>query len=263
MGYEQITIEKQGHVASLILDRPDVRNAMSDRMGDEIAAAVAELNEDPSLRVLLVRGRGKSFAAGGDFDFIAARAKDSAENNRQIMRRYYGKFLSIRQVSVPTIAVIHGAAIGAGLCFALGCDIRLAAEQAKLGLNFVRLGLHPGMGASYLVSRLVGPAKAAELMLSGRTIAAEEALACGLVNQLYADGDALLAAARELADDIAKGAPLAVRRTKASIQRAANLSLDEMLDAEAYAQALDFSTDDLAEGVKAFYEKRRPMFSGK
>jgi len=258
----EIKIERDGRVASLILARPDARNAMTAQMGQEIAAAVSELNEDEELRVLLVRGEGKAFAAGGDFSFIEARSKDHPEHNRRIMKSYYQRFLSIRELRMPTIAVLHGAAVGAGLCLALACDIRLAAPGIKLGLNFVRLGLHPGMGATYLLPRLVGAAHAAQLLLTGLPIDAEEGMRIGLINRVYPP-EQLLPAAREIAEQIADAAPLAVARAKTSIYRGIERSLESAIEAEAYAQALDFATDDVAEGIRAFYDKRAPVFRGR
>ncbi|MBW2736450.1 MAG: enoyl-CoA hydratase/isomerase family protein [Deltaproteobacteria bacterium] len=260
--FNEIRLQKQGATMHLVLSRPEARNAMSVHMGEEIAAAVAQINADRDVRVVLVRGEGQAFAAGGDFGFIADRVVDESENNRRVMLDYYRRFLTIRALHVPSIAVIHGAAIGAGLCFALACDIRYAAPEAQLGVNFVRLGLHPGMGATYFLPRLVGPARAAELLLSGRRIRAEEASRMGLVNAVY-PVEELLAASEALAAEIASCAPLAVTRTKASLAGALGRDLDEALLAEASAQALDYATEDMKEGIAAARERRNPRFSGR
>lgn len=260
--FEEIRLEKKGAVMHLILSRPEARNAMSARMGAEIAEAVRQINVDAEVRVVLVRGEGKAFAAGGDFGFIEDRVADASESNRRVMLDYYQRFLSIRELHVPSIAVIHGAAIGAGLCFALACDIRYAAPEAKLGVNFVRLGLHPGMGATYFLPRLVGPARAAELLLSGRRIEAAQASTMGLVNAIYPAAE-LLGASESLAQEIAACAPLAVARTKASLAMALRRDLDEALAAEASAQALDYATEDMKEGVAAARERRAPHFRGR
>lgn len=260
--FAEIRLEKHGHVMHLILDRPEARNAMSASMGAEIAAAVGRINADHEVRVVIVRGEGKAFAAGGDFGFIEERVADESEHNRRVMLDYYQRFLSIRRLHVPSIAVMHGAAIGAGLCFALACDVRYAAPDAKLGVNFVRLGLHPGMGATYFLPRLVGPARAAELLLSGRRIDAERAQRMGLVNEVF-PAEELLGAAETLAAEITACAPLAVARTKASLAFALEHDLDECLAAEASAQALDYATDDMKEGIAAARERRAPAFRGR
>ncbi|MCK5796754.1 MAG: enoyl-CoA hydratase/isomerase family protein, partial [Deltaproteobacteria bacterium] len=213
-------------------------------------------------RVVLLRGEGRSFAAGGDFMFLDDRVVDDSEHNRRVMVDYYESFLSVRKIHAPTIAVLHGAAIGAGLCLALACDLRLAAPEAKLGVNFVRLGLHPGMGATWLLPRLVGPAKAKELILTGRIITAQEGLPMGLVNALYPRDD-LLSEAMKLADEIAANAPLAVARACATLDGAAERSLWEALRMEANAQALDYATDDMREGLAAAKARRPPRFTGR
>ncbi|MCA9664506.1 MAG: enoyl-CoA hydratase/isomerase family protein [Myxococcales bacterium] len=260
MNYEQIALSHDGPISELVLSRPEVRNAMSERMGREIADAVDKLGERRETRVLLVRGAGKAFAAGGDFKYIEQRAADAPERNRQLMMRFYRLFLAIRELGVPSIAVINGAAVGAGLCFAAACDIRLAARGAKLGANFVRIGLHPGMAATYLLPRIVGPAKASELLLTGKMIDADEAARIGLVNAVH-EPDQLDGAAREMAQQIASASPLAVARTKHTLLGTLERSLSATLEREAYAQSLDYNGEDLAEGIRAFNEKREPRFS--
>jgi enoyl-CoA hydratase len=163
---------------------------------------------------------------------------------------------------VPTVAILHGAAVGAGLCFAMACDLRVAAEGTKLGVNFVRVGLHPGMGATWLLPRLVGPARATELLLTGRTLDADEALAIGLVHQVHAEG-ALEEAVRALVEQIAAGAPIAVAQTKSTLLGSSDRTLDETLLEEARAQAIDFGTEDLKEALQAFSERRAPRFEGR
>ena len=261
MSYQHIRLST-GEIGELVLARPDVRNAMIADMGAEIERAVGEINAS-KLRVLIVRGEGKGFSAGGDFKMIEARTQASTAENEPAMRRFYGAFLSIRAVRVPTIAVLHGAAIGAGLCFAMACDLRVAAADAKFGVNFVRIGLHPGMGATYLLPRLVGPAAAAELLLTGRTIDAQDALRMGLVSRVLPSPEEALAEARALAKEIAAAAPIPVAQVKATLAGALERNLEQALAAEAAAQAVDFTTEDLKEAIRAFGEKRTPTFSGR
>lgn len=259
-GFQHVRVVP-GAVAELSLARPDARNAMTEAMGEEVTRAVALLDADPAVRVVLVRGQGKAFCAGGDLAFLEQRLASTPAENHRTMRRFYELYLSIRTLRVPTIALLHGPAMGAGLCFALACDLRLAAHGATMGLNFVRLGLHPGMGATYLLPRLVGPSVAADLLLTGRTIDAAEARAIGLVNGVHGLEE-LHDRARSLAVQIATAGPLAVARCKASLQHD-RAALEEALDREAAAQALDYATQDLAEGVRAAKERRAPAFTGR
>ncbi len=261
MSYQEIRLVTGGEIAELVLRRPAARNAMTDAMGAEVRRAVDELNADRDARVVLVRGEGEAFSAGGDFSMLAARTKLPEAENRAAMRRFYDDFLSVRALRVPTLAVIGGPAIGAGLCFALACDLRVAAAGAKLAASFVRLGLHPGMGATYLLPRLIGAAAATDLLFTGRAIDTEEAMRLGLVNQVHAR-DELDVAARALAAQIAAAGPIAVAQTKATLAAAFDRELDSALEREAAAQAIDFGTADFAEALQAMAERRATRFRG-
>ncbi|HKQ69009.1 MAG TPA: enoyl-CoA hydratase/isomerase family protein [Polyangiaceae bacterium] len=261
MSYQEIRLVLDGAVAELTLARAESSNAMTEAMGGEIVRAIEAINASAATRVVLVRGEGKNFSSGGAFEMLERRSRDTPDDNRTTMRRFYDSFLSIRDVRVPTIAVLQGAAMGAGLCFALACDLRIAASKTKLGANFVRVGLHPGMGATWLLPRTVGAAAAADLLLTGRTIEAEEGLRLGVINQVH-DKEALDLAARALAARIAEGAPLAIAKTKATLLAVDNRTLDEALTEEANAQAADFATNDLKEAIAAFGAKRPPRFGG-
>jgi enoyl-CoA hydratase len=261
VNYQEIRLVTGGEIAELVLVRPAARNAMTDAMGAEIRRAVGELNADTAVRVVLVRGEGEAFSAGGDLSMLAARAELPEAENRVAMRTFYSDFLSVRTLRVPTLAVIGGPAIGAGLCLALACDLRIAAAGVKLAASFVRLGLHPGMGATCLLPRLIGPAAATDLLLTGRAIDAEEALRLGLVNQVH-PRDALDVAARALAAQIAAAGPLAVAQTKATLVAAIDRELESALVREADAQAIDFGTADLREALQAAAERRPPRFRG-
>jgi enoyl-CoA hydratase/carnithine racemase len=262
VSYREIRLDPSAPIAQLWLARPEARNAMTEAMGTEVERAVQEINAAPGVRVLVVRGEGKSFSAGGDFQMLEERAGANEVENRAAMQRFYRSFLAVRAVRVPTIAVLHGAAMGAGLCFAMACDLRIAAVGTKLGFNFVRVGLHPGMGATWLLPRLIGPSRATELLLTGRTLEAEEAVAMGLIHRVHS-ASALDAASRALADEIVSAAPVAVAQTKATLLGALDRTLDESLAEEAGAQAVDFGTQDLKEAIAAFTEKRKPGFSGR
>lgn len=253
-----IKVAVDGEVASIVLARPEARNAMTVELGQRFAEAVSTVAAS-SARAVIVSGEGSVFSAGGDFGFLEERLRSSAEENRVAMRRFYDAFLSVRSLPMPCIAAVHGAAIGAGLCFAMACDLRLAAQGTKLSVNFVKLGLHPGMGATWLLPRLVGPARAAELLMTGRQIDAVEAARIGLVNEVV-PADRLLERAREVAQELAAAGPVAVRQVKQSLR--ADDGLEAALDAEAAAQAVSYATKDLAEGVAAARERRAPNFTG-
>lgn len=256
-----IRLEIRDAIALITLARPEKLNALTHEMGDAIQAAVDRLNADRSVRAVLVKGEGRSFSAGGDLDFLRDNATRSEAENARGMRAFYEKFLSLRRLEVPSIAVLHGRATGAGLMFALGCDMRVASEDALVAANFVRVGLNPGMGGTSLLERLVGPARAAELLFTGRDVAMGEALAIGLVNHVV-QGDRLEETAWQLAESIARNAPIAVRETKAILRQQVG-SLQEALALEAAGQAKCFATEDLLEGIQAIQERRKPQFSGR
>lgn len=253
--------EVRDGVGLLTLVRPDKLNALTHEMGDMVQEAVERFNADADVRVVLVRGEGRSFSAGGDLDFLAENARRSQAENVAGMRAFYDKFLSLRRLVVPSIAVIQGRATGAGLTLALGCDIRVATDDAIVAANFVRVGLNPGMGGTYTLERLVGPGRTAELIFTGRDVTMGEALAIGLVNHVV-QADRLDEVAWQLAQSIARNAPLAVRRAKAILAQEAG-SLSEALDLEASGQAECFASEDLLEGIRAIQERRRPQFSGR
>lgn len=177
------------------------------------------------------------------------------------MREFYAKFLSLREIEVPTIAMIHGPAIGAGLLVALCCDLRFAAKGAKMAANFAKIGLSSGMGGLYWLTRLGGPAVAADLLLTGRTVTAGGAQAMGLINDVLEDGE-LKNHVVNVAQAIAANAPTALKILKRGIQMASTATLDEVLQYEAEGQAKCFATKDLIEGVESIRNKKMPQFSG-
>jgi enoyl-CoA hydratase len=262
MGYDNLEVAYADGIGELVLRRPERRNAMTAAMGEDIGRAVASLGAQEGLRAVIVRGAGKSFSAGGDLAMLEERTRCRGDDNRRAMRRFYASYLVIRELPVPTIAAIHGHAIGAGLCFALACDLRLAARGAELGMTFARLGLHPGMGATYFLPRVVGPARAAELMLTGRVFDAEHARDIGLVSEVVAE-DELLARARQLAREIAACAPVAVAQLTQTLRHGGARTLDDALDREALCQSLDYATDDMQEAIAALRAKRPPAFRGR
>eukprot|EP00088_Acartia_fossae_P032707 TRINITY_DN33466_c0_g1_i1.p1 TRINITY_DN33466_c0_g1~~TRINITY_DN33466_c0_g1_i1.p1 ORF type:complete len:178 (-),score=21.18 TRINITY_DN33466_c0_g1_i1:38-571(-) len=176
------------------------------------------------------------------------------------MQAFYKRFLCIRSLPVPIISAINGPAVGAGFCLALGgSDIRVAATKAKMGLTFPKLGLHPGMAATHFLPQLAGPQVAADLLLTGRLVGAEEAVSLGLVAR---KADDAFAASLEIARDICLSAPVAVRTTLETLRNKQNIGLDDSYRREAEAQAVCYPTQDLKEGVTSLQEKRKPFFDG-
>ena len=248
-------------VALLTLDNPDQRNAMSDEMTASWTDAIAELEGDPSVRVVVVTGAGSAFCSGGNTAWIASEPDASVDRLRRRMLPFYRAWLSVRRLEVPTIAAVNGAAIGAGLCLALACDVRYAARGARLGVPFVRLGMHAGMGATYLLPDVVGPAHARDLLLTGRVVDADEALRIGLVSQVH-EREGLLDAVLATASEIAATAPIASRLTTLAL-RGRHADLETCLQWEALAQPVTLATEDLQEGIAAAGEKRPPAFRGR
>jgi enoyl-CoA hydratase/carnithine racemase len=264
-----IGLSREGGVATLTFDDPERRNAMTEAMGRALAERVRELSAEDDLRAVILTGAGSAFSAGGDLDMIESKARagverpggEVREGHRRFMRAFYGLFLSIRELPCPALAAINGHAIGAGFCVALACDLRIAAQEARLGLNFTRLGIHPGMGATWLLPRLVGPAVAADLLFTGRVVDGIEAERLGLVNRALPRTE-VMDAAGLLASEIAGAAPGAVRATKQSLARSTEATLSEQLDTEASEQALNYESQDLLEGIAAARERRSPRFDG-
>ena len=255
-----VTLERDGHVATLTLNDPDRRNVMTRDMGEMFTERVAALRDDRDVRAVIITGAGKAFAAGGDFSMLeklAARGASGGEANRIAleMQNFYSLYLSVRNLEVPSIAAVNGAAIGAGLCFALGCDLRIVSSSARLSLNFASLGLHPGMGGTWTLPRLVGPAMAAELLYSGRVIDPEEAVRIGLMNRSVAPED-VLSNAQALAHQIAAAAPVAIRGTKRALAASAGSNLEHQLEIEGTEQAFCFETKDVQAGLAAARERR-------
>jgi enoyl-CoA hydratase len=264
-----VLVERDGGVATLVLNDPERRNAMSPAMGELFAACVAELAADPALRAVIVAGAGRAFSAGGDLGMIQGRADVAVAqpgSARRVvgdaMRSFYRLFLSVRDLPCPTIAALQGSAVGAGFCVALACDVRIASAEARLGLNFTALGLHPGMGATWTLPRLVGPARAAELLYSSRLVSGAEAAAMGLVNRALPP-DEVLPAARALATEFAAAGPLANRAVKRALARSAGATLEDQLAFEAEEQAQTLTSRDAREGLAAARERRRPVFEGR
>jgi enoyl-CoA hydratase/carnithine racemase len=249
-------------VALLVLDNPDMRNAMSDEMTTSWVAAIDELAADRSVRAVVVTGEGSAFCSGGNTGWIASEPDATVDYLRTRMIGFYRAWLAIRKLEVPTIAAVNGPAIGAGLCLALACDIRYAATGAKLGAPFVRLGMHAGMAGTYLLPNVVGEAHARDLLLTGRVVEADEALRLGLVSRVIAP-DAFRDEVLATAAQIAANAPIASRLTKLALADGGHRDFEACVQWEAMAQPITLATEDLQEGIRASHEKRAPVFTGR
>jgi enoyl-CoA hydratase/carnithine racemase len=265
---DKILEARDADVVTLRFHDPERRNAMTFAMGEAFASRIAEIAGDASIRAVVLTGSGRAFSAGGDLEMLQERAQQGRAQPgvarypiRDAMRGFYKLFLSVRDLPCPTIAAINGHAIGAGLCVALGCDIRLVAQEAKLGLNFTKLGLHPGMAATWSLPRLVGPAVAAELLYTSRLFSGEEAARIGLANRVL-PAEQILEAGQALAREIASCAPLAVRGVKRALARSADSGIEDQLSFEAHEQAICFESQDVGEGISAAQERREPAFKG-
>ncbi len=249
-------------VAVLVLDNPDQRNAMSDQMTASWVAAVDELAADRSVRAVVVTGAGSAFCSGGNTSWIASEPDATVDQLRTRMIAFYRAWLSIRRLEVPTIAAVNGPAIGAGLCLALACDLRYAAAGARLGAPFVKLGMHPGMAATYLLPNVVGEAHARDLLLTGRVVDADEALRLGLVSRVV-EPSSFLDEVLATAAGIAATAPIASRLTTLALRDGGHADFESAVQWEAMAQPITLATADLQEGIRAAQEKRAPSFTGR
>ena len=249
-------------VVVLTLDDPDRRNAMSKEMTHSWGATIDELAADGSVRVVVVTGEGSAFCSGGITSWIAGEPDAEVDALRSRMIAFYRAWLSIRKLEVPTIAAVNGPAVGAGFCLALACDLRYAASTARLGAPFVKLGLNPGMAATYLLPNVVGEAHARDLLLTGRFVDAEEALRLGLVSRVFPAED-FMDDVLEIAAGIAATAPIASRYTTLALRDGGHGDFESAVQWEALAQPITLATADLQEGIAAADEKRPPKFTGR
>jgi enoyl-CoA hydratase len=261
MNFENILYKKENNIAHMVINRPEKRNALNRAARLEMRSALEDADTDPSIKVLILSGAGgKSFISGSDLTELSKLAPlEMEEFLATLAQGFYTRF---ERLDKPVIAMIDGLCLGGGLELALACDIRIASESSKFGQPEILLGIMPGSGGTQRLSRLVGVGKAKEMIFSGKTINAAEALRIGLVNEVTSS-ERLREVVMTLAKQIAEQSSLALKWAKKAINVSQEANLTVGLGFEALAESLLFSSKDREEGLKAFFEKRKPQFKGK
>jgi 2-(1,2-epoxy-1,2-dihydrophenyl)acetyl-CoA isomerase len=261
--YQTILYEKSENIATITLNRPEVLNAINETMGRELLESLNATNRDDEVRCVIITGNGRAFSAGEDIQDLRGEY-ERGQNPRlgeRILHKYNPIIRRIRQTPKPIIAAVNGVAAGAGAGIAYSCDIRIASDQAKFIQAFIRIGLAPDSGTSFFLPRLVGFPKALELSLTGEELTGKDAERLGLVTKTV-PADQLMATTRDLAAKLAQGPTKALGLTKRALNKSIAADLEATLQYESYLQEIAGTTSDHIEAVKAFFEKRKPVFKG-
>lgn len=264
-GTDQLLCRVEEHVATLTFNRPEKRNALGDIVTPALRQMLLVLEADPDVRVVVLTGAGKAFCAGGDVKAMGSGAPDERsldDKIRALQNRQQALTLRLHEMPKPTIAALPGAAAGAGMSIALACDLRIGGTSAFYAPGFAAIGLSGDYGGSWQLTQIVGPAKAKEIYFTGRRVHVQEALSLGLLNEVVPDEE-LQARTAALAAEIAAGPPLALRYMKQNINRATQADFTTCLDWEADRLVRVAQTEDHKEAVRAFIEKRKPVFTGR
>jgi enoyl-CoA hydratase len=252
-----VLVERDGPVAVVLLNRPEALNALSDELMDELVAQLGELDRDEAVLCIVLGGSERAFAAGADIGELAGSSAIDLYYQRRVER-----WDAIRSLWTPLVAAVSGFCLGGGCELAMSCDLIVASETAQFGQPETSLGIIPGAGGTQRLTRAVGKALAMDVILSGRRLTAQEALAAGLVSRVVAR-EAWLEEPKRLAREIATKGPVATRLAKESVNRAYETTLQAGLEAERRALYLSFASEDAKEGLTAFTEKRKPEFKGR
>ncbi|WP_206811564.1 enoyl-CoA hydratase/isomerase family protein [Paradesulfitobacterium ferrireducens] len=253
-----IILERSGRICTLYLNKPNTRNALDFHMREELSEALDSIATDPSIRVLILSGKGSAFCAGGDLRSMDHKF-NPFEGRQRLKTTQHTWLKKLIELEIPVIAAVNGVAAGAGFNLAIACDLVVAAEEAKFIQSFIKVGLVPDAGGLYYLPRLVGLHKAKELMFSGGIIEAREAERLGIVNTVV-PGNELMAYAQEKAAELSQLPMNALALIKKMLNLSLESNLDTMLELEAMAQDLCFASEDFVEGRKAFFDKRKPKF---
>ena len=247
-------------VATVTLNRPDKLNAFTGTMREDLLAALRDSEEGADVRVVVITGAGRAFCAGGDVEYMSGLQKSGdVDSFRRLLDAGRDVILQIATMRKPVIAAVNGIAAGAGCNLALACDYRIASETAKLSESFVRIGLHPDWGGTWLLPRLVGRSRALEILMTGRMVEAAEAVAIGMIDRVVDD---LQGETRKLAAAIAAGPPIAIAGIKRALEAADGNDLSAQIDLESEHQLRCFQSGDATEGMAAFFERRAASFTG-
>jgi enoyl-CoA hydratase/carnithine racemase len=270
-GYKYILLDKDPteHIATLTLNRPERRNALNEVMQDEIGDAIEDVEADDSVRVLVVTGAGRAFCAGGDLEQLKGGSEpgewvsDNVDSIRRSFQRTQRFMLGLQRMEKPVIAMVNGAAVGAGFDLSCGCDIRIGSPRARFMVAYVRIGLFPGFGGTWLYPRMLGSiGKAAEMLFTGDFMEAEEAYRLGFLNKLVPEEE-LENTTREMARKIASGPPVAIRLSKLMLYKGLEFDLETAMKMAAAAETITLTSRDHEEGAAAFRESRRPKYEGR
>ena len=261
MSQPAVSYRSEARVGFVELNRPDSRNSMTPELLDAFVEAIDQARGEPEIRALVITGSGESFSVGADLRVSLQReVPDQAPHLASFAM--YEPFLKVLDVEIPVIAALNGHAVGGGFGLALLADIRIANQDSKYGANFAKLGLHSGLGISYLLPRIIGASRASELLFTGRLVRGSEAARIGLVSEALPGGQ-VFPRAVEIAQEIAAAAPIAVRQMKTSIRTGLGWEVREAALEEARHQSASLMTEDAKEGLRAILEKRAPEFHGR
>ncbi len=269
MNFENIILKKENGIARITLNRPDRRNAVSQPMAYELLAAIEDVDKDDEIRVLVLTGAGAGFCAGADVAGMTGGTDKGVGTTRSTedMRRWHSRvigkiILGLQKMQKPTIAMVNGVAVGGGFDLALACDLRVGSNKARFMNAFVRIGLFPGWGGTWLYPRVMGLNKALEYLFTGDFIEAPEAEKLGVLNYMVLEGE-LEKKTMELATKIAKNPPISLRLMKLQVYKGLQMDLETAIEMASACETITLTSEDHKEGVAAFRDKREPVYKGR